>query len=114
MKKIIWFSRHDILPSQVAELKRLFGDDVQIMRDPNPFSNADEVVERFKMLGADEMVIVAPLSVISALCDRGIKPLHAEMKEVPLEQAEVVAKNRGYQFVRFRRIKRVVLEFEDI
>jgi hypothetical protein len=110
----MWFSRHPALASQVAELKRLFGDDVEIIPDEKPFSTADDVVRRFKKSGAQEMVIVAPLSVIGALCDRGLRPLWAEMEVVSKKDAEVVAAGRGYKFIRFRRVKRLVLEFEEI
>jgi len=114
LKKIIWFSRHPALPSQVAELKRLFGNDVKIIADPNPFDSAEDIVSRFRAAGGDEMVVVAPLSVLGRLCDLGVKPLWAEMEQVPVEKAEVVAAGRGYRFVRFRRVKRLVLEFEDL
>lgn len=62
----------------------------------------------------DEMVVVAPLSVISHICNQGIRPLWAEMKQVPIDQAEVIDKNQGYKFIKFRRVKRLALEFEDI
>ena len=113
-KKIVWFSRHAILPSQEQELKRLFGEDVKIFRDPNPFSSAEEIMHRFKWVGADEMVVVAPLSVMSRLCDLGLKPLWAEMKTCAPEDAEVEAAGRHYRFIRFRRVKRMVMEFEDV
>lgn len=114
MPKIIWFSRHPALPSQITELKRLFGPDCIIQQDPNPFSTADDVVRRFKKSGGNEMVVVAPLSVFDVLCKRGIHPLWAEMQEVPREQAEVVARGKGYKFSKFKRVKRLVMEFEDI
>lgn len=114
MKKIVWFSRHPALPSQVQELKRIFGEDIEIIPDPKPFSNAEDIVRRFRAVSGDEMVVVAPLSVLGRLCDLGIKPLWAEMQEVPPEEAEVVTNGRGYRFVRFRRVKRLALEFEDV
>lgn len=111
--RIIWFSRHNPLPSQIAELKKIFGDDVEIVQDPEPFSSAEDVVERFLKSGAYEMVIVAPLSVIGKICEYGIKPLWAEMQQVDPSEAEVIVSGRGYKFVRFRRVKRLNLEFED-
>lgn len=112
--KIMWFSRHPALASQVAELKRLFGGDVEIIPDPKPFATADDIVQRFRASGAIEMVVVAPLSVIGVVCDRGLRPLWAEMEVVSKKDAEVVAAGRGYKFIRFRRVKRLVLEFEEI
>jgi len=100
--------------SQIRELQRIFGDGVEVVQDPNPFSGAQEIVERFRKGGYDEMVVVAPLSVLQRLTEMGVKPLWAEMKQVPVEEAEVVASGRGYRFVRFRRIKAVRVEFEEL
>lgn len=112
--RIIWFSRHLPLQRQIQELKRLFGEDVQIIQDPRPFSNAEDIIQRFRKMEGDEMVVVAPLSVLGKLCELGLKPLWAEMQQVSPDQAEVIVNGRGYRFVKFRRIKRLALEFEDI
>jgi len=114
MAKILWLSRHKPLPSQLRELKRVFGEHTEIIQDPNPFSGADEIIARFREGGYNELVAVAPLSVIAQLTQRGIKPLWAEMKQVPIEEAEVVATGRGYRFMQFKRIKRVAMEFEEL
>ncbi len=113
MKKVYWMSRHEPLPSQIAELRRLFGD-VEIITDPNPFDSADDIIRRYQQSGADEILVVAPLSVIAQLTQKGIKPLWAEMEVVDKDKAEVEAAGRYYRFVRFRRIARVVMEFEDV
>jgi hypothetical protein len=90
------------------------GGDVEIITDPKPFATADDIIRRFRASGAIEMVVVAPLSVIGVICDRGLRPLWAEMEVVSKKDAEVVASGRGYKFIRFRRVKRLVLEFEEI
>ncbi len=118
-KKIVWFSRHRILASQKKELKRLFGDEVAIIPDPNPFDGAEDVVSRFRAADGDEMVIVAPLSVIGRVCELGIKPLWAEMQVCRPKESEVASRGRYsriryYRFLGFKRIKRVALEFEEI
>lgn len=114
-KKIMWFSRHDITPSELRELRRLYAPDVQIVKDPKPFSTADDVVRRYNISGADDLLVVAPLSVFAALCDRGIHPLYAKMRQVyPPERGEVNVNGRLFVFERFQRVKRVALEFEDI
>jgi len=113
MKRIYWMSRHEPLPAQLRELERLFGQ-VEVVQDPKPFSSADDIVERFRLSGADDMLIVAPLSVIAAIVQRGVRPLWAEMKQVfdPAE-ADTEANGRLYRFVRFRRIKDVRIEFDE-
>lgn len=114
-KKIMWFSRHDITPSELRELHRLYGSDVQIVKDPKPFSTADDVVRRYNISGADDLLVVAPLSVFAALTERGIHPLYAQMRQVyPPERGEVNVNGRLFVFERFQRVKRVALEFEDI
>jgi hypothetical protein len=80
--KVYWLSRHEPLPSQVAELRRLFGEDVVIEQDPKPFDSVDDILNRFRQSGADELLVVAPLSVIAQLVQRGVKPLWAEMEQV--------------------------------
>jgi len=115
MKKVYWMSRHSPLPSQISQLKQLFGEDVKIIQDPKPFDSADDIVARFHQSGADELLVVAPLSVIAQLVQKGVKPLWAEMEVVqnPAD-AEVEAAGRYYRFVRFRRIVGVEIKFTDI
>jgi hypothetical protein len=117
MKKILWLSRHKPLPAQIAELERIFGH-ITVITDPKPFSSAEEIVARFRTGGYDEMVVVAPLSVIARLTEMGIKPLWAEMRQIPSPgldpSREVEANGRWYRFERFRRISRVQIVFEDV
>lgn len=112
--KIVWFSRHKPIQKQVDELKRLFGENIELAIDPNPFSTADDVIERFKRNKAQEMVIVAPLSVIDAITKRGIKPLYAEMKPVQSDDFDVEVNGRRFVFERFVRIKGIVIEKEEV
>lgn len=112
--KIKWLSRHKALESQRRELENLFGE-ILLLQDSNPFSNAREILKRFREGGFDEIVAVAPLSVIAHLTELGIKPLWAEMKQVQNDgSAEVVTKDRYYRFVCFKRIKSIRMEFEEI
>jgi len=136
MVKILWLSRHKPLPLQEAWLIERFGVHTRIEQDPNPFSGADDIVQRFEEGEYDEMVVVAPLSVIAQLVQRGIKPLWAEMQllhtkpegEEPCEEyngdsdtilfgsdytsGQKIA--RHFRFVTFKRISRVVMEFEEV
>ena len=112
MKKILWVSRHHYLESQLKELKKLF-DEIRIEKMTG-FRSAEDIVKRYREGGYDEMVVVAPLSVIARITEKGIKPLWAEMKLVePGEEFEVEAKGRYYKFREFKRIKRVTVEFEE-
>jgi len=118
--KIYWVSRHDPLPAQRRELERLFGPGVEVQQDPRPFSNAEDIAARVKAAGADEVVVVAPLSVIQRLTELGIRPLWAEMEAIPAkgdldpEWETDAPGGRRYRFRRFRRIVGVKVEFEEV
>ena len=112
-KRIYWVSRHEPLPTQVKELKRIYGNDMFLMVDHKSFASAKEIAGRFIRANADEMVLVAPLTVCRAILNLGIRPLWAEMREVRGAKTEVKAAGkreridrveRCYQFVRFLRL----------
>lgn len=107
MTRIIWLSRHDPLECQKEELKRLFGK-IELLIDTLPFSGAKDILERYKLANADEIVVVAPLSVIERLCKLGIQPLYAEMK-ITRDDPDVESHGRKYKFVKFSRIKKVII-----
>ena len=114
MKNILWLSQHQPLPRQLAKLRQLFGD-AEVRQDVNSFSNAEEIVRRVREGGYDEVVVVAPLSVIAKLCELGLRPLWAEMEQLQNRRdAEVSARGRYYRFLKFRRITAVRLEFEEL
>lgn len=114
-KKILWMSRHAPHRRQVEELQQRYGQDTVVEQESRPFDDARQIAKRFLDGGYDDMVIVAPLSVIQVLCNEGIKMLWSEATEE--NDADKIefrgARGQGYRFVRFRRIKRVALEFED-
>jgi len=122
--KILWLSRHLPLEAQVRELRRRFGEETVIVQDEKPFSSAEEIVQRMKDGGFDEIVTVAPLSVIAKLTELGIKPLWAEMQDVRFmedknfnPESDVLLPGppvRHFRFIGFRRVKRVGMEFEEV
>ena len=113
--KVLWMSRHKPIPRQISELCRMYGRDVVIDQEANPFDDARQIARRFREGGYGEMVIVAPLSVIAVLCLENIPMLWSATAEEndPAKVEFRGARGRGFRFVRFRRIKRVALEFED-
>lgn len=114
MARVLWLSRHDPLPRQIDALRRLYGDDVEVVQDVSPFRGADDIVERIRRGGYDDVLVVAPLSVIHQLTQRGIYPLWAEMERVDDPRlAEVVEGERMYRFVALRRIRELRLIFEE-
>lgn len=114
MIKILWLSQHKPLPQQRKKLENLFGE-IMLLRDVNPFANAKDIYQRYQAGGYDDLVVVAPLSVIERLCEMGLHPLWAEMEQVENDgSAEVVVRERFYRFVEFKRIKAVKLEFMEV
>ena len=113
--KISWISQHDPTPSQRAELTRLFGPHALIM-DVSPFADAADIARRIRKTCADEVVCIAPLSVLQKLTSFGIRPLNATMDRCEPEEAEVVAGNppRHYKFKKFRRLMGIEMSYEEI
>jgi hypothetical protein len=107
-KNIVWMSRHAPTPSQVRELDRLYPDHNFIV-EGRPFSDAADIVRRFREVEGDEMVVVAPWTVINEIVKQGIHPLVAKMERVSCtsKEAEVVLgsgkKRRCQRFIRFER-----------
>jgi len=114
MARILWLSRHEPLPRQIEALRQLYGDRVEVVQDVSPFRGADDIAERIRRGGYDDVLVVAPLSVIHQLTQRGIYPLWAEMERVDDPRlAEVVEGERMYRFVALRRIRELRLVFEE-
>lgn len=113
MRKIVWFSRHSITKSQREALIKRFGQ-VTIIPYPNEFDDAKTVAREFKRLGGDDLLVVAPLSVINALLKEGIKPIYAEMESCSKEEAEVDMGNRFFKFVKFVRITGIDILKEEL
>jgi len=60
MKKVLWFSRHDMSDAQLADLKRIFGE-VEISKCDKTVSNVAEIKD--EIAGADILAIVAPINL---------------------------------------------------
>ena len=116
-KTIVWMSRHRPLPVQLKELERLFPKHKLIM-ETRPFSSADQIVKRFRKAGGDELIAVAPWSVIRELIKLGLRPIYAEMEKVnQVEDRETTIttdEGRHYRFIRFSWCIDVRLKLEPI
>jgi hypothetical protein len=93
----------------------MFGEEVTVEQEARPFDDARQIVRRYRSSGYDDMVVVAPLSVISVLCQEGVRPLWSEATEEndPQRVEFRGTRGQGYRFNRFRRIKEVRIVFED-
>lgn len=123
MTRVLWLSRHKPVPAQKEELRRLFGSDVLVIFDKRPFASPEEVKQRMRRVQADEIMIIAPLTVLRILTEQGIKPLYAQMKVSLKEVPDVTVRRtrerienvvRSYDFIKFRRLVGVTLHFEEL
>ncbi|RLF98636.1 hypothetical protein DRN58_06555 [Thermococci archaeon] len=116
--KIAWVSRHDPLPAQVKELKRLFGENVVIVQYKRTFRDAKEIIEELKKFDLKIAVVVAPLSMIAHLIkEKSILWLWADMKPANSEfdeKTDVIYGSRHLRFNKFYKIKEVKIEFEEV
>lgn len=118
-KRILWMSRHVPLPSQRKELERLFPGHL-LITESRPFSSAEQIVRRYRENRGDEMVVVAPWSVVRQIIRLGIKPIYAEMRPCSKQEAESVIVSgrsqhkRYYCFVKFHYCTDVALKLEPI
>jgi len=114
-KRIAWVSRHEMNGVQMGALRRMFGHDVQVVPDARPYDNAETIVRRIKERGFDDCIVVAPYSVLARMADLGLQPLWAEADQVyDPTKADWSVKDRMYRFKGFKRVKRLVLELEDL
>lgn len=128
--KVLWISRHDPLPAQIAELKRLFGNETLIVQLKNKINNAEEVVEKIEKGKFQYAVVVLPLWIIKYTLDllneKGIdcKLLYAKMNKLhegkfePCNEynpdTDVIIGSRHFRFVKFFRIVAVSLILKDV
>lgn len=115
MHKVLWLSRHKILPKQRETLEKLFGP-CEVVVDDNLFTDANDIINRINKINPDDVLVVAPLSVLHILVQKGIKPLWAEMRVVNDEfdpYSDVIEKGRHYRFIRFRRLVGIEVLYED-
>jgi len=126
MKRILWISKHKPLQKQIVELKRIFGNDIEIIFWDQKIKDANHVFQLIKEFNADEIVTILPLSIIQRLVENGIKPIWSEMeflhecnyfncKNFRSESDYYdIASKRHFRFKKFYRIKEVKMVLEEI
>lgn len=114
-KKICWVSQHNMDGVQMGALKRMFGDDVKVFEDNRVWNGAETIVQRIREGGYDDCIVVAPYSVLTRMVDLGLRPLYSEAETVTDRAlSDWSVKDRYYRFLGFKRVKRLVLELEDL
>lgn len=116
--KIAWFSKHQPLGAQRKALRDMFGPH-ELIVDGDMFGNAADIISRYKRMNADEMVLVAPFTVIKLICEQDIYPLWADMENISPPQKPdwyrmVKVNGRWQKFNRFIRAVGVDFNFVDV
>jgi hypothetical protein len=93
----------------------MFGEDVQLVTDPKPFDSAETIVKRVRDGNYDDCIVVAPYSVLAKMVDLGLRPLWSEAEQLPDQaNSDWNVRDRYYRFLRFKRVKDLVLELETL
>lgn len=103
MIKILWLSRHVMTEGQTTDLKRIYGDDIEINHISSQVTTAQEVVELGKE--CDVLAVVLPMPILSDLVNPKInsKPvLRARSKRVAIGKELNLANNQMEQKYMFQ------------
>lgn len=77
--------------------------------------NAAKIVDRITVGKFDEIVMVAPLSVIDHVIRLGRYPIKADVVEVEdASEATFSFNRRHYKFIKFVRVMRIEMVTEDL
>ncbi|HPN96221.1 MAG TPA: hypothetical protein PLK35_00480 [Candidatus Moranbacteria bacterium] len=110
MKKVLWFSRHELSPEQLADLKRIFGE-VEVNQINQTINHASEI--KADIEAADVIAIVAPLPLQQEFLQlSGVKPVifckNARIVD-PVDNTKVTFQHTGWF-----RIKEIKVVFEPL
>ena len=110
--KVLRLTRHEAEPKQVADLKRLFGENVEIVMVSEKVLDVERVKELVVEHGADIIEIVLPLPIVAELT----RP-DTEFK-IPILRAitkrEFVGDQVSFPFQHYERIIRVEVVSERL
>ena len=121
-KKVLWISIFAPLSVQEERLRNKFGHDIQIVHHNQPIKSAEEVAGLFREKGYDDWVVVGlSMGAIGRVCELAEeqdfkKPLWTNMRQLPrAKSAEADLRHgaRFFKFLGFRRVKRLVFEFQE-
>lgn len=102
---------------QIPILKNIFGEDMILeeMVGHEVYISAEKIADYVRRNKFDEIIMVAPLSVMAKVIELGIKPIKADVIEVKDQKEKTFTYNgRHYKFVKFVRVTRLELVTEDI
>jgi len=91
--RVLALLRHDMPREEEDAVRRLYPS-AAIVKDPRPFRGVQEISDRLVSANADDLLLVAPLSIFGELCRQGIRPLRGVMQGDRFERLERVVELR--------------------
>ncbi len=98
--RILRATRHPASREELADIRRLFGERVEVVEDDRPFRDGREVLDWAARAGADDLLVVAPYSVMDQIVQSGRKPLWARIV--------------GGRFDSLHRVQGIRIDFEGV
>jgi len=106
-KRVLWFSRHSMMEFQRPILQKIFGEDMMLEQiiGRDAYISAEKIVDTMRRKKFDEIIMVAPLSVMDKVIELGVRPIKADVVEVKdLQEATFTYNGRHYKFLKFVRV----------
>jgi hypothetical protein len=109
MKKVLWFSRHEMSADQSADLMRIFGSDIEVVQHSATINSPADIPD---LMGYDVWAIVAPIGLQQQFKKMaGDRPvIFCKSKRVILEDGEKVQ----FVFDGWYAIKQIIVEEERL
>ena len=113
MKKVLWFSRHEMTPDQSADLTRIFGE-VEINQISKTINTAYEL--KAEVENADVIGVVAPIHLQEQFLKlAGDKPVLTATSERLIVKSDDGAEDRViFQFKNWQRLVKIEVVTETL
>lgn len=98
-------------------LQKIFGDDMVLTErtGDGSYMSAENIVQFMRSNHFDEIVMVAPLSVMAKVIELKVYPIKADVIEIKdAKEATFSFSGRHYKFIKFVRVMRLELVTEDL
>jgi len=106
-----------MLEFQRPILQKIFGKDMVLIQrtGTDVYMSAEKIVEMMRREKFDEIIMVAPFSVMAKVIELGVRPIKADVIEVKDSHEATFSYNgRHYKFLKFVRVMRLELVTEDL
>lgn len=105
VRRVLYATQHLLHPATAEDIRVFCGEEVEISHDTRLARDGREVASRMQQIGADELILVAPLSIFDQLTRMGICPLWVEMRQVGA---------RAWEYVRLWRVTGLSIETTQV